>query len=133
MADLSKCFCQISLPKDQRDLFWLIWYEDNDTDPGVTKIFHVIRHIWIILCKELETAKLCAELMKDVLDSLKYPGCSLYFWTDSQVVIKWIVNPALHLVHFVKHHVDKIHRVRYVDNMFVHLLILLMLALEMIF
>ena len=39
MADLSKCFFQISLPKDQRDLFRLIWYEDNDIDPRVTKIF----------------------------------------------------------------------------------------------
>ena len=92
MADLSKCFFQISLPKD---LFCLIWYKDNDIDPGVTKIFHFIRHIWIISCKELEAAKFCAELMKDVSDSLKYLGCNLHFWTDSHVVLKWIVNPAL--------------------------------------
>ena len=116
MADLSKCFFQIFLPKDQHDLFRLIWYEDNDIDPGVTKIFHFIRHIWIISRKELETAKLCAELMKDVSNSLKYRDCSLYFWTDSQVVLKWIVNPALGLVRFVKRGVDKIHRVGFVDN-----------------
>ena len=34
---------------------------------------------WIISHKELEAAKLCAELMKDVSDSLKYLGCSLHF------------------------------------------------------
>ena len=31
------------LPKDQCDLFRLIWYEDNDIDPGETKIFHFTR------------------------------------------------------------------------------------------
>ena len=64
----------------------------------------------------MEAAKLCAELMRDISDSLKYLDCSLYFWTDSQVVLKWIVNPALHLVRFVKRRVDKIHRVGFVDN-----------------
>ena len=32
---------------------------------------------WIISRKELETAKLCAKLMRDISDSLKYLGCSL--------------------------------------------------------
>ena len=54
--------------------------------------------------------------MRNISDSLKYLGCSLYFWTDSQVVLKWIVNPALRLVRFVKRRVDKIHRVGFVDN-----------------
>ena len=71
---------------------------------------------WIISRKELEAAKLCAELMRDISDSLKYLGCSLYFWTDFQVVLKCIVNPALRLVRFVKRRVDKIYRVGFVDN-----------------
>ena len=71
---------------------------------------------WIISRKELEAAKLCADLMRDISDSLKYLGCSLYFWTDFQVVLKWIVNPALRLVRFVKRRVDKIYRVGFVDN-----------------
>ena len=33
------------------------------------------------------------------------------FWTDSQVVHKWIVNPDLHLSKFVKCRIDKIHLV----------------------
>ena len=45
MADLSKCFFQVSMPEDQRDLFRLIWYEDNDVDRGVIKIFHFTRHV----------------------------------------------------------------------------------------
>ena len=32
---------------------------------------------WIISCKELEPAKLCAELMRDLSDSLMDLGCSL--------------------------------------------------------
>ena len=71
---------------------------------------------WIISRKELEAANLCAELMRNISDSLKYRGCSLYFWTDSQVVLKWIVNPALCLVRFVKRRVDKIHRIGFIDN-----------------
>ena len=46
MADLSKFFFQVSMPEDQRDLFRLIWYEDNDIDRGVIKIFHFTRHVW---------------------------------------------------------------------------------------
>ena len=34
--------------------------------------------------------------------------CSVYMWTDSQIVLKWITNPDLHLVRFVKRRVDKI-------------------------
>ena len=30
MADLSKCFFQISISEDQRDLFRLVWFMDND-------------------------------------------------------------------------------------------------------
>ena len=64
----------------------------------------------------MEAAKLCAELIRNISDSLKYLGCSLYFWIYSQVVLKWIVNPALRLVRFVKRRVDKIHRVGFVNN-----------------
>ena len=32
MADLSKCFFQIAMPKEQQDLFRLVWYDKNDID-----------------------------------------------------------------------------------------------------
>ena len=34
------------MPEDQRDLFRLIWYENNDIDRSVIKIFHFTRHVW---------------------------------------------------------------------------------------
>ena len=30
MTDLSKCFFQVSIPREQQDLFHLIWYGNND-------------------------------------------------------------------------------------------------------
>ena len=63
---------------------------------------------WVISRKELEAARLCADLMLSVSRSLKYLDCRCHFWTDSQVSLKWIVNPDLHLPRFVKRRVDKI-------------------------
>ena len=51
---------------------------------------------------------MCAELMQTVSKSLQHFICSLHFWSDSQVVLKWIINPDLHLSRFVKGKVDKI-------------------------
>ena len=45
MADLSKCFFQISIPEDQRDLFRLVWFKDNDIKLGETEIFRFSRHV----------------------------------------------------------------------------------------
>ena len=36
-------------------------------------------------------------------------NCTAHYWTDSQVVLKWIVNPDLSLARFVKRRVDQIH------------------------
>ena len=63
---------------------------------------------WVISRKELEAAKLCSDLMLLAKSALKSFTCSLHFWTDSQVVYKWITNPDLHLTKFVKRRVDKI-------------------------
>ena len=42
------------------------------------------------------------------LKALHHLKCSVYMWTESQVVLKWITNPDLHLLRFVKRRVDKI-------------------------
>ena len=34
MSDVTKCFFQIQLPKEQRDLFRLLWFEDDDIEKG---------------------------------------------------------------------------------------------------
>ena len=73
-----------------------------------SKVILVGQANWVISRKELEAARLCAELMLTVSTSLQHLSCSLHFWTDSQVVLRWIANPDLHLPRFVKRRVDKI-------------------------
>ena len=46
MADLSKCFLQVSVPESQRDLFRLVWFKDNDIDEGEIQILKFTRHVW---------------------------------------------------------------------------------------
>ena len=59
--------------------------------------------------KELEAAVMCSELMKSVSESLQHLGCGLHFWTDSQVVLRWMINPNLNLPRFVERRIEKIH------------------------
>ena len=66
------------------------------------------RSNWVISRKELETAKICSDLMLQALKALEDLSCTVKFWTDSQVVLKWITNPELHLSRFVKRRFDKI-------------------------
>ena len=63
---------------------------------------------WVISRKELEAAKLCSELMLVARKALRNLSCCFKFWTDSQVVHKWITNPELRVAGFVKRRVDKI-------------------------
>ena len=58
---------------------------------------------------------MCSKLMQDVSKSLQHLGCSLHFWSDSQVVLRWIVNPDLHLPRFVKRRVGRILLVAFAD------------------
>ena len=46
IADLSKCYFQISLPESQQDLFRLIWYTDNDLNRGEIQRYRFTRHVW---------------------------------------------------------------------------------------
>ena len=50
MADLSKCFFQVSLPENQRDLFRLVWFRNSDIDGGYIQLFQFTRHVWGINC-----------------------------------------------------------------------------------
>ena len=75
---------------------------------GKTRVVLVNQTNWVISRKELEAAKMCAELTQTVSKSLQHLVCSLHFWSASQVVLKWIINPDLQLPRFVKRRVDKI-------------------------
>ena len=46
MADLSKCFFQVSFPENQRDLFRLVWFRNSDIDGGYIQLFQFTRHVW---------------------------------------------------------------------------------------
>ena len=46
MADLTKCFFQIGLPESQRDLFRILWFENNDVNEGKIVKFRFTRHPW---------------------------------------------------------------------------------------
>ena len=46
VADVSKCFFQVRIPRDQQDLFRIIWFENNDIEKGVTKVLRFTRHVW---------------------------------------------------------------------------------------
>ena len=48
---------------------------------------------WVISRKELEAAEMCSKLMQSPF---------------LQVVLRWIINPDLHLPRFVKRRVDRI-------------------------
>ena len=75
---------------------------------GKTKVVLVNQTNWVISRKELETADMCTKLMQDVSKSLQHPGCSLHFWSDSQVVLRRIIKSDLHLPLFVKRRIDRI-------------------------
>ena len=99
---------------------------------GKVKVVLITQTSWVILRKELEAAKMCAALMQAASKALQHLGGILHFWSDSQVVLEWIINPDLHLPRFVKCRVDMIHLVAPADSWsYVYMsLIRLMLARE---
>ena len=46
IADLSKCFFQVSIPRAQRDLFCIVWFKGNDVDSGEIQTYCFTRHVW---------------------------------------------------------------------------------------
>ena len=75
---------------------------------GKSKLVTANQKIWVISRKKLDAARLCADLMLSVSRSLQYLDYRCHFWTNSQVTLKGIANPDLHLPQFVKRRVDKI-------------------------
>jgi len=49
MADLSKCFFQILLPRDQQDLFRILWFKNDDVENGEVQPYHFTRHVWGVI------------------------------------------------------------------------------------
>ena len=76
---------------------------------GKAKVVLVNQTNWVISCKELEATEMCSKLMQDVSKSLQHLGCSFLFWSDSKVVLRWIITPVLYLPRFVKRRVGRIY------------------------
>ena len=46
MADITKCFFQIALPESQRDLFRILWFENDNIDTGKIVPYRFCVHPW---------------------------------------------------------------------------------------
>ena len=78
---------------------------------GKSKLVLTHQKGWIISRKEVEAAKLLGDLILQTSKALSKLKCSVHCWTNSQVVLKWIVNPELSLARFLRRRVDRIHLV----------------------
>ena len=45
-ADLTKCFFQIGLHPDQRELLRILWFDNHDIGEGKVKAYRFTRHPW---------------------------------------------------------------------------------------
>ena len=75
---------------------------------GKSRLVLTHQNNWVISRKELQSAKMCAEVMLLAQKSFSHIDCSIHFWTDSKVVLGWITNSDLMLARFVKRRVDSI-------------------------
>ena len=46
VADLTKCFFQVGIPREQQDLFRIVWFKDNDVANGSVQVYRFTRHVW---------------------------------------------------------------------------------------
>ena len=49
MADLTKCFFLILLPRNQRDLLRILWLGNDDIESGELQSFHLTQHVWGVI------------------------------------------------------------------------------------
>ena len=55
MADLSKCFRQVSVPENQRHLLLLVRFKNNHINEGEIQILKCTRHVWGVNSTEMES------------------------------------------------------------------------------
>ena len=83
MADITKCFFQDLIPENQKDLFRILWFRDDDINKGVIEPYKFIRHVWgiisytyiacIVICKAAkENATDASSLMKNIIRNSLY-------------------------------------------------------------
>ena len=107
MSDVTKCFFQIQLPAAQRDLFCLLWFENNDVERGKLVTYHFRVHPWgiksspYIAClafkKLVEENPTCASDMtlQNILQNMYMDD--LIFSVDNLESAQTITNEAVSL------------------------------------
>ena len=107
MSDVTKCFFQIQLPAAQRDLFRLLWFENNDVERGKLVSYRFQVHPWgiksspYIAClafkKLVEENPTCASDMtlQNILQNMYMHD--LIFSVDSLESAQTITNEAVSL------------------------------------
>ena len=107
MSDVTKCFFQIWLPAAQRDLFRLLWFENNDVERGKLVSYRFRVHPWgiksspYIAClafkKLVEENPTCASDMtlQNILQNMYMDD--LIFSVDSLESAQTITNEAVSL------------------------------------
>ena len=78
----------------------------------------ILRHQqnWPIGRKELVAAVMSVKLLDDAFKALRLPKCTKHFWSDSKVVLQWILNPNLRLPKFIARRIEIIHRLSNLNN-----------------
>ena len=107
MADLTKCFFLIGLPEAQRDLFRILWFDNNDIGQGKVVKFRFTHHLWGVksspfianfaIQKTLEdNAIVASDLTRDTIRKNIYMD-DLIFSIDSLNEAKTIAHKAIEL------------------------------------
>ena len=88
MADWTKCFFQISVPAEQRDLFRILWFDKNDIREGNVVTYRFTRHPWGVKSSPLAgqvVSLLKSDSPEDLTDAIE--RCT---WRSSGQPKQWI-------------------------------------------
>ena len=107
MADLTKCFFQIGVHAEQRDLFRILWFDKNDVREGNVVTYRFIRHPWGVKSSSFiasfaiqktldDNATGASDLTLDTIRKNIYMD-DLMFSVDSLDEAKIIANEAIDL------------------------------------
>ena len=105
VADLSKCFFQVGIHRNQQDLFRIVWFENNDLEERKPQIFRFTRHLWRINCssyatllalKRLMILLMLVRLSLRAVEHNRYMD-NLLLSSDSLIELKQITNESMEL------------------------------------
>ena len=106
VADASKCFFQVGIPKNQQDFFRIVWHESNDLKKGKPQMFRCTRHVYRIdLCpyvtllalKKLivENPANASQVTLSAIEHSRYMNDLLLLSNDSLVDLKMITSESM--------------------------------------